>query len=443
MTCTNPYLKGVSFLSIARVHVFGFILCLLILLNSDNFYSRNIYERYNYSASFAIPVQLPSLSISPIELSSYTDYKYGTIYLSNQCGIKMSQARKFVSLQSQRYLDYYVTNQNSQKDGNGNVRLSSSNEEATQPTELHSKDEKHFNLEKSTEYNYAYHNLDFHGQYPHIRARIDYNYHSNYTPQRQHIQDKVIQDIFEKNNSTITDSNGNSCDTPTFPWVVFTAGAMGAGKTYTVRHLAAKERFPLNQFVAVDPDDIRRRLPEWELYLEHDAETAGEQTRKEAGLIAELLIQIALGDGKNVLVDGSLKDSKWYKEYFLELKNDFNHKRLKIGILHISAPEEAVLERSRQRSKITKRVVPQHILEESIRKVPQSVRILSPLADFVAELDNSPSSSDIELVTKGMTWSMFKNVWSQTCTEPLEGNLNEVLEGMDHELGDSTHRILS
>jgi len=59
--------------------------------------------------------------------------------------------------------------------------------------------------------------------------------------------------------------------------------------------------------------------------------------------------------------------------------------------------------------------VPQYILEHAIDKVPKSVKILSPLADFVAELHNAPSTSDIELVTDGMTWSSFTSVWSQTC----------------------------
>merc|ERR1712238_94575 len=130
-----------------------------------------------------------------------------------------------------------------------------------------------------------------------------------------------------------------------------------------------------------------------------DAEMAGERTRKEAGLIAELLTQIALRDGRNVLVDGSLKDSDWYKDYFLGLREEYGEIGLRIGILHITAPKEAIFDRARERSKITNRVVPQHILEHAIEKVPRSVKILAPLADFVAELNNAPSANDIELVT--------------------------------------------
>jgi len=45
-----------------------------------------------------------------------------------------------------------------------------------------------------------------------------------------------------------------------------------------------------------------------------------------------------------VLVDGSLRDYEWYKGYFKKLRHDFPF--LRIAILHITAPKEAVLERA-------------------------------------------------------------------------------------------------
>jgi hypothetical protein len=100
----------------------------------------------------------------------------------------------------------------------------------------------------------------------------------------------------------MTDKNGEICTTPTEPWIVFTAGAMGAGKlllgfvirishtffvlsgkSYTMRQMVEKGRFPLLAFVNVDPDAIRRYLPEFHLYVEEIPLLAGELTRKEAG----------------------------------------------------------------------------------------------------------------------------------------------------------------
>ena len=67
------------------------------------------------------------------------------------------------------------------------------------------------------------------------------------------------------------------------------------------------------------------------------------------------------------------------------------------------------------RSKITKRVVPRHRLEETLAKVPQSVRKLAPLVDFHAELHNGVDSDDIELVSSELNWTMFRQIWDQKC----------------------------
>jgi len=278
-----------------------------------------------------------------------------------------------------------------------------------------------YNLSLSTEDNHQSTQMTLHGKFQSIRATLDYTYHANYTPQRQILQDQIISTLLSKSNANITDYNtGNSCISPKNPWIVFTAGAMGSGKSYTIKQLHAYNRFPLETFITVDPDEIRRLLPEFEFYLVHNPEMAGEHTRKEAGFLAEMLTQIALKNGRNVLVDGSLKDAEWYHDYFHLLKKDYEEFGLKIGILHVTAPREAVFERARDRGKITRRIVPQHRLEETLDKVPHSVIRLAPLVDFHAELHNGQDSSDIELVSGGLTWSNFRRVWDQSCENDMD-----------------------
>ena len=97
-----------------------------------------------------------------------------------------------------------------------------------------------------------------------------------------------------------------------------------------MRQLVTKGRFPLFSFVRVDPDVIQRYLPEYSLYLHSSPEDAGRLTNKEAGYIAE----IGLEAGKNVMVDGSLRNADWYKEYFGKLPHDFP--KLKLAIIHIT-----------------------------------------------------------------------------------------------------------
>ena len=199
-----------------------------------------------------------------------------------------------------------------------------------------------FSVELSAEQNYKNMDRQFYGSYAEIRSTLDYNYHDNYTKQRQLLQDKIISSFI--GNILIQDKNGELCTTPTEPFIVFTAGAMGAGKGHTIKTLVDRGHFPLLAFVVVDPDEIRRHFPEYQLYVNECPEKAGELTRKEAGFVAEILTAVALEQGKNVLVDGSLRDSVWYGEYFQQLRD--RYPQLKLAIIHVTAPRETIFRRA-------------------------------------------------------------------------------------------------
>ena len=110
------------------------------------------------------------------------------------------------------------------------------------------------------------------------------------------MQDAIIEDRLDS--IALIDVNGDVCTTPTEPFIVFTAGAMGAGKGHVISDLVNDGRFPLLAFVTVDPDEIRRKFPEFILYAEQVPERAGELTQKEAGFVAELMTLAALQAGK-------------------------------------------------------------------------------------------------------------------------------------------------
>jgi predicted kinase len=105
-----------------------------------------------------------------------------------------------------------------------------------------------------------------------------------------------------------------------------------------------ERRFPLLAFVRVNPDSLRRCLPEWHLYNKQNPELAGELTMKEAGYMAEILTLAGLQAGKNVIVDGSLRRAHWYREYFAYLREEFPE--LRIAIIHVTAPRDAVFRRA-------------------------------------------------------------------------------------------------
>lgn len=52
--------------------------------------------------------------------------------------------------------------------------------------------------------------------------------------------------------------------------------------------------------------------------------------------------------------------------------------------------------------------------------VPKSIRILSQKVDYAVELLNAPGASDVQIVTKGVTWSSFKRMWKQQCVRSMD-----------------------
>ena len=84
-------------------------------------------------------------------------------------------------------------------------------------------------------------------------------------------------------------------------------------------------------------------MPEFQVYAQKNPDIAGKLTRKEAGMVAEILTKAALERGQNVLVDGSLRDVIWYQAYFAELRQTFP--KLRLGIIHVTAPTEAIFKR--------------------------------------------------------------------------------------------------
>lgn len=188
---------------------------------------------------------------------------------------------------------------------------------------------------------------------------------------------------------------------------------MGCGKSHVLKFLHQKGLFPLKAFVQSDPDELRVQLPEFLEYSRRNAGTAGRLTHKEAGYISEVLTLHALEDGKNALVDGSLRDRDWYGQYIAKLKSAFP--RLKIAIIQVSASKANVLSRALKRAESTGRLVPEDVILQSMDAIPDSVAALRQYADFMAEFVND--EEPLLLRSSGEVNSMdnFRDVWNMTC----------------------------
>jgi len=150
-----------------------------------------------------------------------------------------------------------------------------------------------YDYSRSTEENHVSKNLVFVGRFSSLRSSLDNNYHGSYSPARQLLQDEILDNFLDSD-----DSLPNSA--PQSQWLILTAGAMGAGKSRCVRfenhaittivhrnlYKKSSSSFPQNSFqsfllrhflcfrwlqqrdlippnlVEVDPDKLRYLLPE-------------------------------------------------------------------------------------------------------------------------------------------------------------------------------------
>lgn len=227
--------------------------------------------------------------------------------------------------------------------------------------------------------------MAFVGKYANIRASLDYTYHSNYKEERQKLQDDIVETMV----NTVHNCCGNNGvnDRTRKPWIIFTAGAMGVGKSRTIRRLISEGKLTPRNFVWIDPDDIRRQLPEFSSYSRQCPIMAGTLTQKESGLLTEVATLAALRAGRNVLVEGTLRNANWYQKHFARLRNEC--KGIKIIILYVVAPAEVVIQRADDRARMTGRIIPREIILRALSQVPESVEVLASLADCCLEVDSS------------------------------------------------------
>ena len=288
-------------------------------------------------------------------------------------------------------------------------------------------------LTKSTSDNYASPSAPLREEYLQSRARLDYGWHVKYSLERQAVQDSIV--------ASILSAVGKSPPPPVQPWVVFTAGCMGAvrrrrrrcrsaaaalpprasrpraraltaaalplrasrprsppprtaspqGKTHVMKLLDRRDVLPLRDFVCIDLDRIREALPEHPQYVAADPERAGLLTQAEAGTIGEVATEEAFRRGRHVWIDSTLRDGGWWSREIARIRATYP--RYKLAILLVEASWPRVLHRSRRRSEATGRGIPEPIL----RSVFEQARARAPPPPLPATPPTPPHPRSLTL----------------------------------------------
>jgi len=239
----------------------------------------------------------------------------------------------------------------------------------------------------------------FRGPYQHSRKVLDYSWHQHPSEERQAIQDAIVTSFLE---------GGSRPQYASRPWLVYTAGTMGGGKTRTLKYLDRVGAFPLDDFLIVDPDKIKDCLPELQQLIAEDPKHAHSRLHKESGYIAEIIEREALQSGMNVVVDGSLRNSTWYAAAIGRIRAEFPSYR--IAILLVTVSPQTAHARAERRAAITGRYIPKALLDDTIVQVPRSFATLRHLVDFNAVVDNDSDDRD-PVLQPPATLESFAAVW--------------------------------
>lgn len=201
-----------------------------------------------------------------------------------------------------------------------------------------------------------------------------------YTPERQKLHKKIIQDIV---NSASSPKNGEK------PIAVLMGGGSASGKG-TIRSALV---IPKYQAAGVslgisDCDDIKSQLPEYEHFQKQNMESAAYRVHEESMDIAMDALDELIKNNKNLMFDGTMKSIGKYSKIIDKL-----HKAgYQIQIVGADVPVDIAIQRSEQRAKQTGRKVPEGIIRGSHGGFASTYPELLDKVDSYSLYDNSGSS---------------------------------------------------
>jgi predicted ABC-type ATPase len=212
------------------------------------------------------------------------------------------------------------------------------------------------------------------GDFVEERKLENLRYPTAYVPARQKVQDEIIQDVVRSGKISAK------------PRIIFTAGAYGAGKSTVLDALERTGYYDGKTFLRIDPDAIKEKIPEYAHLKAVNPSMAPTLVHRESTYIADLAFERALAQGKDVILDSSLKDTDHYRALIERIRKIYPH--YQIEIVAVEASRNRVLQAYEERAQKTGRVIPADQIDESIEKSMASVDALTNDVDRVLKISN-------------------------------------------------------
>lgn len=168
---------------------------------------------------------------------------------------------------------------------------------------------------------------------------------------------------------------------PKHKFAILTMGGPGSGKSSLTSGVDGAVA------VKTDPDAIKEKLPEWKSMTRPEStwRNAAWSLHEESTYVARKIRDRAIGDGKNLVIDGTGRDSDMMLDQIRNLKAE----GYKISVVYAHLSAENGLARAKNRSEGSGRYVPDDVVRNVYDLVPKSFKRIAKEIDNFEVFDNT------------------------------------------------------
>ncbi|PEE69044.1 zeta toxin family protein [Bacillus thuringiensis] len=215
-------------------------------------------------------------------------------------------------------------------------------------------------------------------------TREKYVINGEYTIERKLLHNEIIESFLKGQLQQEQESEA-----------ILLGGGSAAGKSSIGELVIKGYKLQKQNMIWIDPDKIKEKIPEYQDAMESkDIESmkqAAFLVHDESSDITMKLLKICMKRKLNFMYDGTMKNEVKY----IKLIQQLRQAGFSIKAIIVDVPIKVALERSNMRFKVTGRLVPKHIIEQSHMRVATTFSKIKDLIDCYTLYDNTGKEPEV------------------------------------------------
>ncbi|MFK4011747.1 zeta toxin family protein [Bacillus cereus] len=215
-------------------------------------------------------------------------------------------------------------------------------------------------------------------------TREKYVFNGEYTIERKLLHNEIIESFLK-----------GQLQQEQEPEAILLGGGSAAGKSSIGELVIKGYKLQKQNMIWIDPDKIKEKIPEYQDAMESEDIESMKQAaflvHDESSDITMKLLKICMKRKLNFMYDGTMKNEVKY----IKLIQQLRQAGFSIKAIIVDVSIKVALERSNMRFKVTGRLVPEHIIEESHMRVATTFSKIKDLIDCYTLYDNTGKKPEV------------------------------------------------